>query len=868
MSVLVLGHPFLFSFEVGSIPGGCFCWILTRTEMSDIRKFFAKKQKLDSQSGVGSRSGRLSGSLSAEPSGSRSEEPSDSRSEEPSDCRSEELGDSRSEEPSGGRSVVPSENRVGEFRGGGSDESRLTAPGAEIFASATSTNFVPPSVNGLDIGLFLSKSSLSDSLKYNVLLKAWKPDRLYNFKNDLASDGGKRRPFLYNWLDEFHFIAYSSQLKGALCKFCVLFPPRVDRGVQGSFIKTPFTKYKNFREAVKTHSQSKWHTSAMKDAMNFKAVMEGKQLSILMQIDHKVAETVRKNREILQSILKCVIFCGRFDLPMRGKTDERSLFRNLLEFRSDAGDSVLHNHLMTAPKNASYVSHRTQNDLVNICADIVKDELIKDLNQASAWSILADETADISGTEQLSIGVRFLKENTVREEFLGFVPLENLGAESVAKSIVKFIKENKLKATTLVGQGYDGCAVMAGREGGVQKILREEFPLANFFHCSSHRLNLVVNDLNAVADIRNTIGTIKECIHFFRDSPLRRKKLPNLPMLSETRWSAKYKSIRLFKDNFNKIIDALLDLKEDLRTSTRQKASQLLTCMTTSSFVVCVFIIARYSSLLEPVTNELQGVKQDLLSVKHQIDNILTIFRKHRENCDETFSELMSEVSAFCTEMNIDLNCPRIVGRQKNRSNIPADTPFNYYKLNVFIPYMDSLITSLENRFPSDNEAPFSLTFLHPARAGKLRKQEFMHKMKIVNDVYGTLLDNFLAEASLWFDVMTTFNPSEFSNQGSPEICLTQVVDHSSVTFYPAVQKALQIALALPPTTCTVERSFSTLRRVKTWLRSTMTDQRLSSLCILSIHRDVITKQIGVDSLIEKAINKYGMDNRRLQFLS
>ena len=36
--------------------------------------------------------------------------------------------------------------------------------------------------------------------------------------------------------------------------------------------------------------------------------------------------------------------------------------------------------------------------------------------------------------------------------------------------------------------------------------------------------------------------------------------------------------------------------------------------------------------------------------------------------------------------------------------------------------------------------------------------------------------------------------------------------------FYRAVRYALLIALTLTSTTCTVERSFSTVRRVKTWL--------------------------------------------------
>jgi len=47
-------------------------------------------------------------------------------------------------------------------------------------------------------------------------------------------------------------------------------------------------------------------------------------------------------------------------------------------------------------------------------------------------------------------------------------------------------------------------------------------PIANFFHCASHCLNLVINDLNSLAEVRNCIGKIKEVTTFVRDRSLRR----------------------------------------------------------------------------------------------------------------------------------------------------------------------------------------------------------------------------------------------------------------------------------------------------------------------------------------------------------
>lgn len=162
------------------------------------------------------------------------------------------------------------------------------------------------------------------------------------------------------------------------------------------------------------------------------------------------------------------------------------------------------------------------------------------------------------------------------EEFVSFTELQALYAKVIAKLIDNFLRSQDLDPMKCVGFWFDVCSTMAGKESGVQAILQEKCVKAMFFHCSSHRLNLVVNDLNAIPEIRNTIGTIKD-IMFFRDSVLGRKLIPNISCLCETRWSEKYKSIRVFKEQFIKLAQALEDLSVSGNSNTRKTAFQLNT---------------------------------------------------------------------------------------------------------------------------------------------------------------------------------------------------------------------------------------------------------------------------------------------------
>ena len=61
---------------------------------------------------------------------------------------------------------------------------------------------------------------------------------------------------------------------------------------------------------------------------------------------------------------------------------------------------------------------------------------------------------------------------------------------------------------------------------------------------------------------------------------------------------------------------------------------------------------------------------------------------------------------------------------------------------------------------------------------------------------------------------------------------------------------ALRILLTIPITVAGGERSFSKLKLIKTYLRTTTNDDRLSSLAILSIENE-IAKKLGIADIIK-----------------
>ena len=61
-------------------------------------------------------------------------------------------------------------------------------------------------------------------------------------------------------------------------------------------------------------------------------------------------------------------------------------------------------------------------------------------------------------------------------------------------------------------------------------------------------------------------------------------------------------------------------------------------------------------------------------------------------------------------------------------------------------------------------------------------------------------------------------------------------------TAFSGVWTVMKLLLVLPATNATSERSFSALRRVKTYMCTTMTQERLNNLMVLHVHREQVDK--------------------------
>lgn len=173
---------------------------------------------------------------------------------------------------------------------------------------------------------------------------------------------------------------------------------------------------------------------------------------------------------------------------------------------------------------------------------------------------------------------------------------------------------------------------------------------------------------------------------------------------------------------------------------------------------------------------------------------------------------------------------------------------------SLIIPYLDSSITSLEVRFAEENTPSFALSKLHPAQMLTMSVENLTEACETFAQFYD--LPNIKHEIELWRKL--------WQDKPNPtELTVVNVLKKTE-NFFPETEKALKILITLPCTTCTVERSFSSLRRIKTWLRSTMVESHLNGLAMMSVYRKLIFDNL--EDFINKVVDKFAKKHDEAMF--
>ena len=307
------------------------------------------------------------------------------------------------------------------------------------------------------------------------------------------------------------WLRYSEREDAVHCSYCVLFG---GGGKEKAFISSGIKDWTNVHSLVNRHKKAgATHHGCTSMADNFLKISERRATDIAQSVNHHTDQEKARNRHVLSSIVKTLLLCGRQNIAVRGHTNEKSNIVALLNLQAEK-DPVLKSHL--GHPSQRYLSPKTQNEIPSISGDQIRQKIFEECSKAGCVSVLADETTDKSGREQLCICVRFVKDDgSVDEDFLGFEHAVSMKGEALAELIMSTLGKYGVDAPKMVGQGYDGAANMSGKYRGVQAKITSIHPNAAYIHCKAHCLNLAIVHACKDASIRCIMDKIQEIAFSF-----------------------------------------------------------------------------------------------------------------------------------------------------------------------------------------------------------------------------------------------------------------------------------------------------------------------------------------------------------------
>ena len=169
------------------------------------------------------------------------------------------------------------------------------------------------------------------------------------------------------------------------------------------------------------------------------------------------------------------------------------------------------------------------------------------------------------------------------------------------------------------------------------------------------------------------------------------------------------------------------------------------------------------------------------------------------------------------------------------------------FKISVYYPILDAMLSELRYRFEDKN-----LEHMRAIQACNPKSKNFLEPTILTEfgEFYHLNTTTLSMESLL---AKRTLNGKDLSTISDVLQELSSLLE----TAFPSLGKLLQIVVS----TAHCERSFSALKRIKNYLRSTMTEQRLTNLAILSIERE-LSKVLSLDEVVDRFANKD--KNRRI----
>ena len=317
--------------------------------------------------------------------------------------------------------------------------------------------------------------------------------------------------------------------------------------------------------------------------------------------------------------------------------------------------------------------------------------------------------------------------------------------------------------------------------------------------------------------------------------------------LCPTRFLLRVRSLRALKENYNIITELLRAIGHSSEKAAPKAAGlhhQLLRAETYFCMLVCIDlfqIVEQLSTAIQKPTAALTGILEAAETVKVSLTARAPDF--------SAFEALWNEVNGQITAGNI---YPSEQPRRRSaprRYKMPDPVSFASARDKLWKVYHDAFskaATEVGRRFAQEGIKTYIK--MEDLVMNGINGVTDEASLERICSIYG------LEKQQLVSNISTLKYSGKSFKSFKDVIVYVRGLTDEGKRLYAELVRLIKIFLLFPVSSCTAERSFSVLKRVKSYLRSTMGQERLNHCCIINCYKE-LSESLDVIELMREFVN-------------
>uniref|UniRef100_UPI00358EF41D zinc finger MYM-type protein 1-like isoform X2 n=1 Tax=Myxine glutinosa TaxID=7769 RepID=UPI00358EF41D len=671
--------------------------------------------------------------------------------------------------------------------------------------------------------------------------------------------GKQKRAFQSSWFKRFPWLHYSECTDHVLCYLCMKSPLVGCSKKDERFIKKGFCNWKKGLERFNEHQKSARHRIAVQEAFLPSQCGDiGENLSQVHQTDK------RENRKIFLEILRNTRYLARQGLPLRGddNDDEDGNLFQLIKLRGQTDD-----HVQGWLKKGSikYLSKGIQNEQLQIMGLSLLRNIAANVHKSVWYTIMGDEVADTSRKQQLAICIRWINDMLeVEESFTGLYQVENMNADMPVAAVRDTLFKLNLSPSNARGQCYDGITHLRVPKSVICTRMQREAPRATFTHCYGHTVQLAVcfamREVDEFGDVVDTVQEITELrtLPHKRNTILDQLRHEIAPDTSDfhdlcpTRCTVSADSFQMVIDNYGVLRCTWDEYLEDkhLKSDVKAQIVGIKVKMESFDFYFGTRVAGLILKLTDNLSKTLEHTDMSASNCQEIAVGTLKTLEKMRSDYDWQlfWASTVQEAENLCLT---DLTSPQ-KRRIRTQSEYPETTKEHYHRM--WNRAFDSAKEGIEDRF--DQPGYVVLKNLECILAKGANGEPYGVELSTIEEAYKGDFSPKLLAVQLCYIQAQLNELGEHSQTFSwrDVLLLVRKMTLAQRNIVSEVVKILKLLLLIPATSAVGLRSASVLHRVKTYLASTVAQQRLNHCVLLHVHKE-LTDSINLIDAANEFVN-------------